>query len=224
MDVATTASIIAAMITGASAYFGIKSRRLPSKNELRREIEERLDGSHEIPTPLAARRHEDVNWSSDFSITVEDVIIYEQRKRRKWLPLNGFEGKTRLELRFDGREAISEKDLYNSFLGRHSQFEQINKHIDDPHRLDILVGTANPNTICGHIFGTFKRIVMELKLKSDNTQIDEDWLTHPKNTYLGYKNGNIYNIMDERVTLPILHPVDEEPPDNIPRKSAESGR
>lgn len=218
MDIAAVASAGGATIGGVFAYLRWKAHRLPSKREIRAEIEDRLSGEHEIPTPLAARRHDEIEWSGDFYITVENVEVSERKARRKWLPRQGFSGKTLLEFKFHGRKAPSEKKFYDSFLGKHGQFERINRHVDDPYRLNILVGTANPDTVCGHIIGTFKRIIMELKFKEDNPDVDDEWLTHPKNTYLGHKNGNLYDIMGERVVLPIMYLKGQERPDNIPPK------
>lgn len=223
MDITAVATAGGATITAVSAYLGVKARRLPSEREIRKEIEDRLDGEHEIPTPLAARRHDEIEWGGDFYITVENVGVSERKERRKWLPRHGFSGKTLLEFEFHEREAPSEEELYDSFLGKHGLFERINRHIDDPSRLNVRVDTADPDTVCGHILGTFKRIVMEIEFQRDNPQVDEGWLTRPKNTFLGYKNGNIYDIMNERVALPLLHLADQERPDNIPRKTVESG-
>jgi len=218
MNIAAMAPAGGLTIAGVSAYLGWKANRLPSVREVRAEIEDRLNEEHIIPTPLAARRHDEIEWSSDFYITVENVEVWERKRRRKWLPRHGFSGKTSLEFEFHGREAPSEKELYDSFLGKHVQFERINRHIDDSYRVKILVGTANPDTVCGHIIGTFKRITMELKLQKDNPQIDEEWLTLPKNTFLGAKNGDLYDLMGERVVLPISYPKGQERPDNIPPK------
>lgn len=212
-----------ATIPAVALYLEMKSRWLPSESDVREEIRDRLSGEHEIPTPLAARRYEEIDWKGDLHFTI-DVEVSELKKRRKWLPRQGFTGKTQLVFDFHEREAPSEQKLYDSFLGSHGQFEQINRHIDKPSRLSVRLNTADPNTVCEHIFGTFKRIIMEIELRNANPLIDEEWLTHPKNTYLGYKNGDLYDIMDERVALHLLQLADQEPPENIPRKTAEAGR
>jgi hypothetical protein len=62
---------------------------------------------------------------------------------------------------------------------------------------------------------------MEIEFKKDNPEVDEDWLTHQRNTFLGYKNGNLYDILNERVALGLLHIKGQKPPDNIPPKTTE---
>ena len=221
MDVTALTTVGGVTISAVSAYLGLKAHRLPSERNVRKEIEDRLRGKHEIPKPLAARRHDEIDWNGDFYFTVENVKVYEDKKRRKWLPRHGFTGITILELEFHEREVPDEERLYGSFLGDHGLFGIMNKHIDDPHRLTIRVDTADINTVCGHVIGTFKRKVMEIEFKKDNPEVDEDWLTHQRNTFLGYKNGNLYDILNERVALGLLHIKGQKPPDNIPPKTTE---
>ena len=221
MEFATVANVGGAL-TGIISYLGWKANRLPSEADVRNEIEERLRGKHTIPTPLAARRHDEVHWSGDFHITVESVDVYEEKWRRKWIPTKGFSGITSLELEFHQREAPSEEELYDSFLGNHPLFHRFNKHIDNPNRLNVRVDTADPDTVCGHVFGSFRKIILEIEFEKDNPEIDPEWLTHQQNTVFGHKNGNLYDIMNERVVMPIGYPAGRDPPDNIPPKESEA--
>lgn len=191
----------------------------PSKRDIKKEITERLEGQHKIPTPLAARRHDEIEWGGDFYISVVDVEVYELHKRRKWLPTKWFDGKTTIEFKFHERTAPSESKLYDSFLGRNPHYEVMNKHIDDPYCLDVRFDVADPDVICGRLFNVLKQTILEIKFKEDNPDVDEDWLLHQQNTILGYKDGNLYDIMNERVALHLLHQKGAEIPDNIPRKS-----
>lgn len=220
MDAVAVATVTLATITAALGYLSFKSQRLPSEQEVREEILDSLNQKYTIPTPLAARRHDEVHWDGDFHFTIENVDVKEVHSRWKWLPGRGFTGKAMIEIKFHEREPPTERELYDSFLGAHSAFEQINRQIDHPQFLNIRLDTANPDTICGHVMGSFQSTLMEIALTKDNPDIDAEWLSLPQNLYLGYKDGNIYDIMGERVVLPLLYTADSEIPDNIPRQKS----
>ena len=205
--------ILATVLGTILTYLTLKHQRLSSEREIRRELEDRLSGEFDITTPLLARRVEEIDWRGDFYLTVNKVEVFETRrgKWKKWLPKRGFNGRTKLHVSFHGSEVPSEEELKEHSVAYHPTV-QLNKHLDDPCKIEVLLDTADVDYICRSYFPTFQAMIQDTCFRLDNPEFDEDWLLRPENTRRTYRNGHIYDTLLQTKTWQILFP--EKNPEN----------
>lgn len=208
----TLLSILAVTVPSLLGYLTFKHQKLPSEGDIRRELEERLDQEFHVTTPLAARRYEEIDWRGDFYITINRIQVFETRWARwkKWLPGRGFDGRAKLHIRFHGTEIPPEEELWKHFVAQNPHTRQLNKHLDDPFRIDILLDTANIDYITGRYVHIFREMIQDTCFRLDNPGVDEDWLLHPSNTNTTYRNGHLYNTLTQSKMMPILMRVSED--------------
>lgn len=205
-------SVLAVVVPSLLAYLTFKYQKFRTEGEIRRELEERLDQQFQITTPLLARRREDIVWRGDFHFTVDRVQVWETHGERwkKWLPTKGFQSQTKLHIRFHGTEVPPEEELYEHFVSRTNGTRKLNKHLDDPYRVDVLLDTASIDHITGRYIHIFREMVQDTCFRLDNPNVDEDWLLHPNNTNISYRNGHVYNTLTQSKSFPLLLPTTED--------------
>jgi hypothetical protein len=218
MSIAVSSIAIPATILGTVlAYLTFKHQRLSSEGEIRRELEDRLSGEFDITTPLLARRVEEINWRGDFPLTVDRVEVFETHrgKWKKWLPRHGFDGRAKLHISFHGTEVPPEEELIKHFVAQNPHTIQLNKHLDNPCNIEVLLDTADIDYITNRYIHIFREMIQDTCFRIDNPNVDKNRLLHPKNTNVTYRNGHLYNTLTQSKMFPVMLP--EKEPENSDR-------
>jgi hypothetical protein len=203
--------LVFSVLSSLIAYVTFKHQSLSSKAEIRQDLEECLDKKFHVTTPIAARNHEDINWRGDFSISVDQVKVFGERGNwRKWLPLNGFSGRVELQISLHGTEVPPEEELNEHFVAQNPNTRRLNKHLNNPNKIDVLIDSADVDYITGRYISIFQGMLQDTCFRLDNPHTDDEWLLLPQNTRVTYRNGYSYNTLTESKMLPIVFVEDSE--------------
>lgn len=132
------------------SYIIVKHRMLKSGEELRQEIEGRLQPRYSITEPTNSKILPHTDWpENDFWFEVWHVEVSENRwgAWRKWLPRGSFSGRTIVHYRVHGPDLPSQDSLWSHHLAQQPYVRNIKMSTSEPDTIKVIYESVNPRNI-----------------------------------------------------------------------------
>ena len=156
------------------SYIIVKHRTLKSGEELRREIENRLQPKYSVNEPSNSAIFPHTDWpKDDFWFKVWHTEVYEDRwgTWSKWLPRGSFSGRTIVHYKIQGPDIPPQSLLQAHHLAKQPYVQNISTNIHEPNAIKVIYGSVNPRNISLYA-RQFRNLLQDTKFEELNSDAD----------------------------------------------------